>query len=946
MPQTRSQGLPGQRAKGYPSACAVGAWPARRLASVAFILVVVALALGSRLALAQTPTPEQLKMLESLPPDQRQALLEQLSGSGAAGGATATPQDEIAVREPSLTTATDSVTQQDNAAEAAQRAKAQRTHIKGGEQLLIEVTVPPAVQPGPDRIRLEDMRKRIIAHNPYELTRFGVLQLPGIDPIPLAGLTSKEVLDRLALDPMLRDLRLSVTVLKLDAQGVHALKPFGYEMFRAGATAFVPGTDIPVPESYKIGAGDVMNVQLYGQRTKTYSLPVLRDGTIGFPELGPLAVGGMGLGAAQGMLEKRVRQQMVGTQARVTLTELRSQRVLVLGDAEKPGSYVVSALASVTDALFASGGVQMIGSLRKIEVRRAGQLLRRLDLYDVLLKGDTANDVSLQTGDVVFVPPVGATVGIDGEIRRPAIYELARERSLKDLVALAGGMTAEADPTVVTIERVGATGEREALSVNLNASGAESVEVRNGDTVRIGAVRPVIDNGIALDGHVYGPGTFAWHEGIRLSDVIRSVDELKPHADQHYVLIRREAKGTRRLSVISADLAAALAARGSSADVPLERRDRLTVFDIGSPRDQTVNPLLEELGQQSRPDAPAGVVYIDGPVHSPGTYPLEPGMRVSDLLRAGGGLDDSAYGLYAELTRQTIEGGERRVAKIQTINLERVRAGDAEANVPLEAYDSVQIKTTPEWHRLEYIELVGEVRFPGRYQIRRGESLSSIVQRAGGLTPIAFPHGAVFTREDLKKREREQLDQLATRMQSELATLALQSQAAPNAAGSAEAMAAGQGLLAQLRATKPVGRLVIDVEKLVGLRVDPRSDITLRDGDRLVIPRTTEEVSVFGEVQNPTSHVYHPGLTRDQLIALSGGLTYRADHKRAYIVRADGSVVVEHSGWRRSGNSVVEPGDSVVVPIDAEKMRPLTLWTAVTTIIYNLAIATTAIARL
>jgi len=319
-------------------------------------------------------------------------------------------------------------------------------------------------------------------------------------------------------------------------------------------------------------------------------------------------------------------------------------------------------------------------------------------------------------------------------------------------------------------------------------------------------------------------------------------------------------------------------------------------------------------------------------------------MRVSDLIRAAGGLDDSAYGNAAELTSYTVVGGEKRRADVKQIDLGAVRRGDVGANVLLRPYDVLTIQVTPEWGRLERIELVGEVKFPGTYQIRRGETLASVLERAGGLTPLAFVRGAIFTREDLKMREKEQRDRLAARMQSDLAALSLQS--AQSSTGSTQALSAGQALLDQLRQAAPVGRLVIDLDGLSRHGGASTNDITLRNGDRLLVPRVSEEVSVLGEVQNSTSHLYREGMTRDEVIALSGGMTQRADKRRVYIVRADGSVVSSRPGWLSSGNIRVLPGDSVVVPLDAERMRPLPLWTSVTTIVYNLAIAAAAVARL
>jgi protein involved in polysaccharide export with SLBB domain len=379
-------------------------------------------------------------------------------------------------------------------------------------------------------------------------------------------------------------------------------------------------------------------------------------------------------------------------------------------------------------------------------------------------------------------------------------------------------------------------------------------------------------------------------------------------------------------------------------DIPLKPRDRVDVFDLVSPRDQIVGPLLEELGRQARPSEPTAVAEILGRVNAPGKYPLETGMRVGDLLRAGGGLQDAAYSLTAELTRYEVIDGQHRRSELQSVDLAAVARGDSAANVELRPYDVLAIQETPEWGRIENITLRGEVRFPGTYRIRRGESLRSVLNRAGGLTSLAFAEGAVFTREELKLRERQEMDRLADRMQADIATLSLQaSQTNPAAA---ESVAAGRALLDQLRSAKPVGRLVIDLKKITSGGTGPESEITLRNGDELVVPRLTQEVTVVGEVQSPTSILYRPGLRRDDVVELSGGTTARADRARIYIVRADGGVVATPSRWFGSRSTEVRPGDTVVVPFDAEKMRPLPMWTAITTIIYNLAIAATAVGRL
>ena len=290
--------------------------------------------------------------------------------------------------------------------------------------------------------------------NPYRLDRAGAIDVPGLGVVPLAGLTALQATQRLAIEPFLRDFRIRLTLLPLEPVGSDALRPFGYELFSGIPTTFAPVTDIPVPSEYVVGPGDRLEVQLIGNTRARHSLVVNRDGRIMFPELGPITVAGLRFEEARERIETRVSEQMIGTQATVSIGDLRSIRVYVLGEAEQPGSFTVSSLATITNAIFVSGGVKPIGSLRNIQLKRNGQVVKRLDLYDLLLNGDTSDNVRLQPGDVIFIPPVGSTVGVTGEIRRPAIYELKGESSVADLLHLGGGLTPEADPRLATLQRI------------------------------------------------------------------------------------------------------------------------------------------------------------------------------------------------------------------------------------------------------------------------------------------------------------------------------------------------------------------------------------------------------------------------------------------------------------------------------------------------------------
>jgi protein involved in polysaccharide export with SLBB domain len=790
-----------------------------------------------------------------------------------------------------------------------------------------------------EKTKLKEMIDEIRARNPYELDSNGQLQLPGIPGMAIAGLTEDLATRRAAAEPAFGKLWIRLTRLPLDKAGTDALKPFGYELFDNSLLGLLPTLNMPVPDDYVMGPGDVLQLQLYGSDNQSLTLTVGRDGKLSIPKLGPIAVGGQRYSSVKSDLESRVARQMIGVHANVSMGETRTINVFVLGGAKYPGSYTVSGLATVTTALFAAGGVQAMGSLRSIQVKRQGQTIRTFDLYDLLMRGDSANDIKLLSGDVVFIPPVGPTAALDGEVQRPAIYELKRNDSVGNLVDMGGGLTPKADHSAAALIRVNAQQQRIVINVNpANAEGA-SLPLRNGDALHVARLTPQIDSGVIIQGYVYRSKYVAWHEGLRISEVIPTVDELKRDADQHYLLIRRELPPNRTIAVLSADLVAALRSPGTAADVTLMPRDVITVFDLQTSREHVIESLMGDLRVQADLGQPTPIVHVDGRVKVPGDYPLEPGMRVSDLLRAGGSLDSAAYGIHAELTRYTVDNRGRRDTQVIPVDLASIRAGDQSADVPLQPFDRLSIKQVSGWTEQDQVTLKGEVRFPGTYSIQPGETLHSVVDRAGGLTRFAFVEGALFTRTELKMREQEQLDRLAVRLRTEIAEVALMGVRAQQGAAPS-AITVGDSLLQQLSEAKAVGRLVVDLKAVLHTNPGSSDDVILRNGDELIVPKQRQEVMVLGEVQDPTSHLYKRRMTRDDYIDQSGGPTRQADRGRIYVVRANGSVDSGSRGWFHGGDSVdIHPGDAIIVPLDTERLPALTVWTAVTTILYQLAIA-------
>ena len=731
------------------------------------------------------------------------------------------------------------------------------------------------------------------------------------------------------------------------------LKPFGYDLFAGSPTTFAPVTEIPIPNDYTLGPGDVLRVQLWGKENQQLELPISRDGTVSFPQSGPQSVAGLSFDEARQQIKKLVSEQYIGVQASVTLGELRSMRVFVLGEARKVGSYTVSSLSTITNALYVSGGIKRTGSLRKIQHKRDGELVGELDLYDLLLAGDTSNDNRLQPGDVIFIPPVGDRVGIEGEVYRPALYELKNGTNLQELVNLAGGLTPQAYPQLVRIERNNDDFLRIIAEANLTTQKGKQARVRPGDRIEVASISDITGQYVEVKGAATRPGKFAWVPGMRVSSVINSLDtDLVPVADQRYAAIVRTDPKTDEVSVLNLRLRDAVQNPGSEQDMLLEEQDRVLIFsDAGKveggeegrnfTRQQLFSPVLQRLKAQAKPGAPEQTIRVTGPVRYPGEYPLPASRQVADAIYVAGGLKDSASLYTAELARFGVDDEGTGKTRIQNLNLQAVMEG--QASVTLKSRDRLLIKSIPEFAQAKTIELNGEVRYPGQYTIRDGETLRDVIKRAGGLTDNAFPEGAVFTREKLRQLEAQRLREAEERLQGDLVGVQLEGD--DFGGQNAERTQQVQDLLEEVQDSRPVGRMVINLASVVGS--NDYQPIRLQDGDTLTVPIIPQAVSVFGEVQFPTSHLHTKGLTVDDYLERSGGPTRQADEERVYVVKADGSVMLpEKSRWFGGRSQQLAPGDTIVVPIDVDRLNQLELWSNVSQIVYQMALGAAAVGNL
>ncbi|MBL4822300.1 MAG: SLBB domain-containing protein [Colwellia sp.] len=755
------------------------------------------------------------------------------------------------------------------------------------------------------------------------------------------------------------------------------IKPFGYDVFANAPSTFSPTSDIAIPENYILGLGDSIYIQVFGKENIELELDVNREGNVVFPSHGPFSVAGLSFGEMKRLLVAKIKEKIIGVDVVIGMASLRSMRVFVLGDAYKPGPYTLSSLSSITHALFAAGGISDIGSLRNIQLKRSGKLVTKLDLYDLLIHGDSSNDLMLQSGDVVFIPPVKKIVTVTGLVRRAAIYELIEGETFNDVLNMAGGALPSAYLKYTELTRYSDNSYRQGISLDLTNKAVANKKASSGDEIYIKEtdyIRPpkiaLIADAITLKGAITKPGKYQWFAGQKIADLLPEIEtHVLLQADLQYSIVVRELNKAREIEVLQFSLAKALSDISSTDNLLLKPKDNIIVFTHSSSineakKERLVNnsieaikndnlqteqveqlssfsrqrlllPIMDKLKRQAAAGQPLQLVEVDGEVKYPGIYPLVKNARVDNLISAAGGFQESAYLARAELTRNQIEGiAAKKISK--HIELASILKGNAHANILLQSKDRLNVHKIPSWSENLMVELKGEFVFPGRYTIRRGETLSDIIAKAGGFTDFAHQDASVFTRVKLKALEKENLIKLSDDLKIEMASKSLSD------TNFAQSNAEVQALLADIIKVDPVGRLVLDLHRVVQKN---NYDIMLEGGDVLYVPSLKNSVNVIGQVQVPTSHIYDQGLTADDYLAQSGGSKKRADENRIYIISANGSIkmLASNSWFATDASSSLKPGDTLVVPLDSEYMSNLTLWTSATTIMYNTAVAIAAI---
>jgi protein involved in polysaccharide export with SLBB domain len=671
---------------------------------------------------------------------------------------------------------------------------------------------------------------------------------------------------------------------------------------RFGSDAFLIGTgnanelpmDLPAGPEYVLGPGDMLMLNLWGSRTERLSRAIDRQGQVELPEAGTIMVSGMTIAQAQSAMEKVLNTQFQKEHVEISLGRVRTVRVYVVGDVQRPGAYDVSSLSTPLSALYEAGGPTSRGSLRILRQYRGNELVRQFDLYDFLLRGVRSDSERLLPGDTLLVPPTGPQVTVEGMVHRPAIYELNGEQSLDQVLELAGGVLTSANLKQINVARIEAHQSRSMFNLQLPDNQAElhdklaGFKIRDGDDLIISQILPYNAQAVYLRGHVFHPGRFPYREGMTVADLLHSFEDILPEPSDHAELVRLRSPDLRP-ETISFNLHDVLVGNDS---IPLRPFDSIRIFgryEIDSPQ-----------------------VSIDGEVIRPGTYPMSQGMTVSGLVNMAGGFRRSAYQEEADLTSYTVQDGKRVLSAHSTVAILDALKGNKSADVVLKPGDIVSIRTLSGWQDIgASVTVSGEVTHAGTYGIASGERLSSVLKRAGGFSRDAFPYGAVYERVQVRQLAEQARQRMILRV--ETTPLSVKQGVTPQQNTSDQLQALElqrQEVLTALRTHPASGRLVINITSDISQWENTPADIELRAGDTLVIPKRPNFVSVSGQVYNPVSISYVSGKKLDWYLNKAGGATHSGDKKDIYVLRVDGSVVPQGSAKDHS----LRPGDAILVP--------------------------------
>lgn len=662
-----------------------------------------------------------------------------------------------------------------------------------------------------------------------------------------------------------------------------SIKVFGRDIFYSSNLTFEPSMNIATPTDYRLGPGDQVVIEVWGASEANIVQKVTPDGYISIPDVGPIAVNGLTVQAASNRIRAKLSKIYSGmktanvdlsTNVKVSLGQIRTIQVNIMGEVARPGTYALSSFSTVFHALYKAGGVSPIGSLRNIKVVRGGRTVATIDVYDYILQGRSHTDIRLQEGDVILASPYEALVMIQGKIKRPMYYEMKSSESIATLINYAGGFTDDAYASSITVERSNA---KERTICTVDEMHYNDFKMKDGDVVSIGAILDRYDNRVEIKGAVYRPGSYAIGQDIRtVRDLILKADGLLEEAFTNRGVLHRE-NPDRKLEIISVNTKGIL--DGTEPDIALQKNDALFI------------PSIYDLEAK-------GTLEINGEVFAPGIFPFAANTKLEDLIIMAGGLTEAASTVRVDVTRRFTDNKstkkQKEISETYTFSVKDGFVIEGEQGFILEPYDQVFVRRSPGYTPKINVTINGEVEFEGNYALNeRNERLSDVIKQAGGLTEFAYLEGARLERQ-LTYEEYLQAKELMAMVVSN------------NKVDGNDSI-----IVPEVTRTYPVGINLVEIMKNPHSAIDP----VLHDGDVIIIPQLMTTVSISGSVRKPNSIVYDPKKDLKDYISEAGGYAERARKSGTFILYPNGHI--KELGRSASAKNIIG-GSKIIVPQKAK----------------------------
>ena len=689
-----------------------------------------------------------------------------------------------------------------------------------------------------------------------------------------------------------------------EAAPVGNIKVFGRDIFNNSNLTFEPSLNIATPVDYRLGPGDQLVIEVWGASQANITQKVTPDGYITIPDVGPIQVNGLTVQAASNKIRAKLSKIYSGmgttnvdlsTDVKVSLGQIRTIQVNIMGEVAQPGTYALSSFSTVFHALYKAGGISQLGSLRNIKVVRGGRTVATVDVYDYILHGRSHSDIRLQEGDVILASPYDALVLVKGKIKRPMYYEMKRTESIRTLIDYAGGFTNDAYTSAVTVER---NDEKERTICSVDDMNYGVFKVKDGDVVSVGAILDRYNNRIEIKGAVYRPGFYELGKEIStVRDLITKADGLLEDAFTNRAVLHRESLD-KTLEIISVNVKGVL--DGTEPDITLQRNDVLFI------------PSKYDLEAK-------GTIEISGEVYSPGIFPYAENTKLEDLIIMAGGLTESASKVRVDIARRLNDPNstkkQKEISKMFSFAVKDGFVVEGDPGFILEPYDQVFVRRSPGYTPKVNVSITGEVEFEGSYALNeRNERLSDLIAHAGGLTGFAYLKGARLERQ-LTEEEYLQAKELLTMVASN------------------NQISGNDSII--IPAVSRTYTVAIDLEKIMS---NPHSslDPVLQDGDAVIIPQLMTTVQVTGSVRKPNSVVYNPDMKLKDYISEAGGYAERARKSGTFILYPNGHI--KELGRNASAKEIVG-GAKIIVPQKGRSQWNLgTTLSSITTSVSMLAV--------